>query len=155
MKASSSAFLLEAKPRPAGASGDQRHIQAARFGFTVTKKLGNAVRRNRIRRRLKAAVAALAKTHAAAGFDYVIVARNAAFDRPYADLVADLATALQRVHGEGGRKTPPRPIERASRNCKKTGNVTGCPLSFGAHFSHRLPAANPDASPAVFDLRPR
>jgi len=35
----------------------------------------------------------------------VIVARNAAFDRPYADLVADLATALKRVHGEGGRKS--------------------------------------------------
>ncbi len=112
VKASSSAFLLEAKPRPAGASGDQRHIQAARFGFTVTKKLGNAVRRNRIRRRLKAAVAALAKTHAVAGFDYVIVARNAAFDRPYADLVADLATALQRVHGEGGRK-PRRALSNA------------------------------------------
>lgn len=104
VKASSSAFLLEAKPRRDEASGEHCRMQAARFGFTVTKKLGNAVRRNRIRRRLKAAVAALAETHAVAGFDYVIVARNAAFDRPYAELVADLATALQRVHGEGGRK---------------------------------------------------
>lgn len=103
-KASSSAFLIEAKPRRADDTAGREQTPTARFGFTVTKKLGNAVRRNRIRRRLKAAVAALAETHAVGGYDYVIVARKAAFDRPYADLVADLATALKRVHGEGGRK---------------------------------------------------
>jgi|CXWK01.1.fsa_nt_gi ribonuclease P protein component len=104
-KASSSAFLIEAKRRRTDETAGREQTPSARFGFTITKKLGNAVRRNRIRRRLKAAVAALAGTHAAGGYDYVIVARNAAFDRPYADLVADLATALKRVHGEGGRKS--------------------------------------------------
>lgn len=74
-----------------------------RFGFTVTKKLGNAVRRNRIRRRLKSAVATLVSSHGVAGYDYVIVARAAAFDRPYGDLLADLTSALSRVHKPGGR----------------------------------------------------
>lgn len=70
----------------------------SRFGFTVTKKLGNAVVRNRIRRRLRAAVASVAPHRARPGFDYVLVARSAAFDRPFTELLKDLEVALHRVH---------------------------------------------------------
>ena len=69
-----------------------------RFGFTVTKKLGGAVVRNRIRRRLKAAIALVAAALARPNHDYVIVARREALDRPFADLKKDLERALQRVH---------------------------------------------------------
>lgn len=71
---------------------------AARFGFTVTKKLGGAVVRNRIRRRLKAAVRAVQEGRAQPGHDYVVVARPAAFDRSFPELKKDLERALHRVH---------------------------------------------------------
>ena len=77
---------------------------AARFGFTVTKKLGNAVKRNRIRRRLKAAIGELAPAAAKSGFDYVVVARSAAFDRPFSDILTDLSKAFAILHRETSQK---------------------------------------------------
>jgi ribonuclease P protein component len=92
VRASCPACLIEGRERKtACAAGEPR------FGFTITKKLGNAVKRNRIRRRLKAAVLA-ASEHGRPGFDYVLVARPAAFDRPFADLVADVRRALDALH---------------------------------------------------------
>lgn len=92
-------FVLETRPRPADTEGGAGAPRAgARFGFTVTKKLGGAVQRNRIRRRLKAAVSLVAPALAQAGHDYVLVARAAALDRAFADLKKDLERALQRVH---------------------------------------------------------
>lgn len=84
-------FVLETRPA-AAASGE------ARFGYTVTKKLGGAVVRNRIRRRLKAVVGQVAPKLARPGHDYVLVARAAAYERAFADLKKDLERALQRVH---------------------------------------------------------
>ena len=83
-----------------------------RFGFTVTKKLGNAVIRNRIRRRLKSAITELSDQHARPGFDYVLIARGAAFDRPFAALKKDLEVALQRVHHPRRKKPLPPNGER-------------------------------------------
>ena len=88
-------FLLECKARPP--SLDQGEIAGPRFGFTITKKIGNAVVRNRIRRRLKGALAGLSARCARPGFDYVIVARGPALDCPFADLVVDLETAFART----------------------------------------------------------
>ena len=70
----------------------------ARFGFTVTKKIGTAVVRNRVRRRLRALTAALDPSLVRPGFDYVLIARSAAIRRTFPDLKADLAQALLRVH---------------------------------------------------------
>jgi ribonuclease P protein component len=80
-----------------------------RFGFTVTKALGGAVIRNRIRRRLKAAVGAVAAHSAKPGADYVLIARAAAEERPFETLKQDLEQAFERVHrpsasSGGGRK---------------------------------------------------
>lgn len=76
----------------------------ARFGFTVTKKLGNAVKRNRIRRRLKAAVGEVAAQLALPDHDYVVVARAAAFDRPFADMRADILKAFE-ILGQSAHKS--------------------------------------------------
>ena len=81
--------------RPADQGGDPG--VAARFGFTATRKLGGAVQRNRARRRLKAAAAALAPAHAKAGTDYVFVARAGVFDRSWPDLLRDMAQAMDRA----------------------------------------------------------
>jgi ribonuclease P protein component len=103
------AFLIEAKARRA-ASGDVVSDPEARFGFTITKKLGGAVARNRIRRRLGHALreARLAITPLA--LDYVVVARAPALDRNYADLVADFRRALEDL-----KKAPTRPPPRKER----------------------------------------
>lgn len=69
----------------------------ARIGFTVTKKLGGAVVRNRIRRRLKAAAVEAFPDHASAGVDYVIIARKASYNRNYAALLDDMKRALLRL----------------------------------------------------------
>lgn len=93
-------FVLETRPRVAGSGRSKIAGQEAeaRFGFTVTKKLGGAVVRNRIRRRLKAAVGLVAPSLAYANHDYVLVARLAAFDREFAEVKKDLERALHRVH---------------------------------------------------------
>ena len=92
-RASVPAFLIEMRERPPS----PKHGSEARFGFTITKKLGNAVTRNRIRRRLKAAFAAAADG-AKASCDYVVVARRAALDRPSGLLLADSERAFAALH---------------------------------------------------------
>jgi ribonuclease P protein component len=84
-------FVLVAAPRAEAAS-------PARFGFTVSRRVGNAVTRNRVRRRLKE-LARNAANKAAAGVDYVLIGRTAAVDRDYAAMAHDLATALARIAG--------------------------------------------------------
>ena len=87
-------FVLETKAR-----ADQPEACCPpRFGFTVTKAMGNAVVRNRIRRRLKAAVTAVADGRARTGHDYVLIARKPAFDIPFDSLKKDLERAFHRVH---------------------------------------------------------
>ena len=94
-------FVLESKPREGEPDVSP---QGPRFGFTVTKAMGGAVIRNRIRRRLKAAVAATAADRARPGHDYVVIARAAAGSRPFEDLKKDLEQAFQRVHHPSARR---------------------------------------------------
>jgi ribonuclease P protein component len=67
------------------------------IGLTVTRKVGNAPERNRIRRRLRAAVKACA-TRFEPRHDYVLIGRREALSAPFATLVDDLASLLRRVH---------------------------------------------------------
>lgn len=70
---------------------------AVRFGLTASKKVGNAVKRNRARRRLRAAAMDLLSRHCAAGFDVVLVARGETAARPWRDLVGDLTAAMKKL----------------------------------------------------------
>ena len=67
------------------------------IGFTVTKKSGNSPERNRIKRRLRAAVTACARDFIP-HHDYVLVGRREALSEPFAKLVDDLGALIQRVH---------------------------------------------------------
>ena len=87
------------------------------FGFTVTRKTGGAVERNRIRRRLKEAVrlGPLATEPPAAtplavqpGYDYVLIGRRAALNGPFEAILKDLDRALRAVH----RDAPHRDAKR-------------------------------------------
>lgn len=68
-----------------------------RVGFTVSKKVGNAVARNRARRRLKAAAAEVLPAFARPGLDLVVIGRKETLTRPYSLLLQDLRYALKRV----------------------------------------------------------
>ncbi len=73
--------------------------QVSRFGFTVSKRLGNAVERNRIRRRLKSAVS---QTDVKCGWDLVLIARQRARSADYHALKASLGRLLLRAHLSNG-----------------------------------------------------
>jgi ribonuclease P protein component len=71
----------------------------ARIGFTCSRKVGNAVARNRARRRLRAAARAVLPALARPGWDYVLIGRPVeTATRPFALLLDDLRAALSRVH---------------------------------------------------------
>ena len=75
--------------------------EPARIGFTVTKKVGNAVVRNRTRRRLREAARLVLAETPAAGVDLVLVGRAATRTRNFAALMQDLRAALARVQAAG------------------------------------------------------
>lgn len=110
---SGSSFLIEGKARPVtqdlaaaamSADGDGRKpvasmsLSGPRFGFTVTRKLGGAVVRNRIRRRLREALRGIEDGLTDPRFDYVVVARKPAADIAFADLSRDFRRAFSHIH---------------------------------------------------------
>jgi ribonuclease P protein component len=108
LRAAAGAFVLQARLRADG--------KAVRVGFTVSKQVGNAVERNRVRRRLREIVRLTAAGAAARGdgpksecglrpsHDYVLIARRAALAAPFGAMLQDLDAALSRIHApdDGG-----------------------------------------------------
>jgi ribonuclease P protein component len=87
----------------------------ARFGLTVSNRTGNSVVRNRIRRRLRAALQCLGGLAGAAGHDYVIVARRELLTIPFAILIEALAGAMRDIHKHHNSPRPgpgslPKPL---------------------------------------------
>jgi ribonuclease P protein component len=85
-------LVLQVSPQPQSDSEFP-----VRVGFTASRKVGNAVMRNRARRRLKAVVAELVGRHAKPGTDLVLIARTATCDCPFEDLKRDLLQGLKRT----------------------------------------------------------
>jgi ribonuclease P protein component len=89
-KAHAAGFVLQSRER-----GDQA---PPRVGYTVSKKVGNAVERNRVRRRLREVVRLSGAARMRAGCDYVLIGRRAALDLAFDRLIEDMSGALGRVH---------------------------------------------------------
>jgi ribonuclease P protein component len=99
VRAARPGLVLQAAPRANEPEGELR------VGYTASKRVGNAVVRNRAKRRLRAAAATVLPGHGKAGVDYVLIAREGTGKRPYAALLADLEGALRQL----ARPQPARP----------------------------------------------
>lgn len=100
-------FLLQARRRD---PAEPVAPQAIRVGYTCSKKLGNAVARNRAKRRLRELARQVIPARGQGGWDYVLVGRpEATATRDFASMLSDLETALSRVHAA----PPPRHSEAA------------------------------------------
>jgi ribonuclease P protein component len=100
-KVSTAGFVLQERAR-----GDGGPV---RIGFTVSKKVGGAVERNRVRRRLREIVRLSAARNLNGGSDYVVVGRRAALEMSFSRLVEDFAGAVSR-------------LDKARRPAGRTGN---------------------------------
>ena len=99
-KAHAAAFVLQAR---------KRHEEGpVRVGFTVSKKVGNAVERNRVRRRLREMVRLTQAARMEPGHDYVLIGRSVALSVPMDHMIEDFRRAMQRIHA-GGKKPPAIP----------------------------------------------
>jgi ribonuclease P protein component len=89
----------------------QDGVTAIRLGFTATRKVGNAVHRNRAKRRLREAARAMVPLLAVSGSDYVFIARMGTADRPWDRLLDDVKSALTRLATprSAPRTAPPQP----------------------------------------------
>ena len=87
-------LVLQARARPA----PEAIGPISRFGFTASRTIGGAVKRNRARRRLKEAVRLAGPNRAVEGYDYVLIAREGTLQRRFTELVRDLERALTKVH---------------------------------------------------------
>jgi ribonuclease P protein component len=85
-------FVLQAAPAPA-----ELFLPIPRVGFTVSRKVGNAVVRNRVRRRLREIARLVIPGHARADLDYVLVGRQGALERDFTKLQQELVEALKRL----------------------------------------------------------
>jgi ribonuclease P protein component len=79
---------------------------AMRVGYTVTKKVGNAVVRNRMKRRLRALARELLPAAGVAGADHILIGRDGGIARDFGDLRRELGKALAKV--QAGKGQPPR-----------------------------------------------
>ena len=107
-------LIVEMHRRAPVESGELDQPDArVRVGFTTSRKVGNAVARNRAKRRLRAAAELLLPRLGEAGCDYVIIGRTETVTRPFTALIDDLTKALCRV--KTARRSPPRDQPQGGR----------------------------------------
>ena len=96
--------VVQAAPQAtASSSATDKHAPApVRVGFTVTRKVGGAVTRNRVKRRLRAAANDVLPRHAADGTDLVLIGRKGTIERDFTALVGDLKSALRQLRAWRG-----------------------------------------------------
>ena len=95
----SSSFVLQTRER----GEDNFAAEGVRIGYTVTKKTGNAVERNRIKRRMRAAVHQIMQIYARRAHDYVLIGKRAALNTEFETMVAELGSSLSRVHQDSNK----------------------------------------------------
>lgn len=98
-------FVLQAAAAPTDLA-----LPTVRVGFTVSRKVGNAVIRNRVRRRLREIARQVIPDQARTDLDYVLVGRQGAITRDFATLRQELVEALRRLKALAPRDLAPRDV---------------------------------------------
>lgn len=96
-------LILQARPHD---ESDAEDIPPVRVGFTVSRRVGDAVVRNRVRRRLRAAAEEIMPDYADANSDFVIIGRTAARGQEYTSLTGHLKSALAKYEIENNKQKP-------------------------------------------------
>jgi len=122
------AVVIQALPQPARTD--------LGVGFTATKRVGNAVIRNRAKRRLREAARKLLPQLGKPAHDYVFIARQGADERPWPRLLDDVKSALVRLAAEDGARDPGK---------RRAGSSAPSPL----------PAASPDPTSTTQKSEPQ
>jgi ribonuclease P protein component len=122
-------FVLQALRRDEmgqeSGKGSGKEFGKIRIGFTVSRQVGNAVERNRVRRRLREVVRLKPETAFAPGYDYVLIGRRNALACPFSDIARELDGALRRIATGAPHK---RPLHKAgSEHSKRQHSSTGKP----------------------------
>ncbi|MEO0062106.1 MAG: ribonuclease protein component [Pseudomonadota bacterium] len=94
-----------------------------RYGITVTKKIGNAVVRNRMKRRFRELLWAALPAGGLPDHDHVLIGREGGLERDFAQLGIELSAAL--VRAAAGKGDPPRAPRKGSRTDNRSGNLVG------------------------------
>ena len=98
-RAPAGAFVLQARCRAQdGEENGQEGKNPARVGFTVSRQVGNAVERNRVRRRLREMVRLTPAATLRPGHDYVLIGRRTALAAAFADMTRQFDAAIRRIH---------------------------------------------------------
>ena len=121
-RAHASAFTLQARER--GKAGPPR------VGFTVSKQVGNAVERNRVRRRLRELIRLAPPAALSAGHDYVLIGRRAALKVAFDAMMKELSGAVRRVHGSSKS-------DSSKSGSSKSGGGTGTSGALSPHRAGR------------------
>jgi ribonuclease P protein component len=117
-RAHASAFILQARARA--------QAGPPRVGFTVSKQVGNAVERNRVRRRLRELIRLAPPAALSPGHDYVLIGRRAALKVAFDAMMKELSGALRRVHRFSKD-------DSAKYGCSKSGGGTGASGELSPH----------------------
>jgi ribonuclease P protein component len=106
VRAPAKAFVLQALRRQKAEQETEQEEGLVRVGFTVSRQVGNAVERNRVRRRLREMVRLKPKEAFTPGYDYVLIGRRTALTCPFGDMTKELDGALRRVATGAAGKPP-------------------------------------------------
>lgn len=90
-------LVLQVRETPRDSAGKSQGQNVIRVGYTASRRVGNAVTRNRAKRRLRAAVREVFGPKGAPGYDYVLIARQGISQQPFPNVVADLTYALEKL----------------------------------------------------------
>ncbi|HEY6518401.1 MAG TPA: ribonuclease P protein component [Roseiarcus sp.] len=112
-RASVETFTLQSRRRE---EPGKEAVPGARVGLTVTKSVGGAVERNRVRRRIKEALRAAAPLEAERDHDYVLMARREALGRRFVALVEDVRTAFRAARRGGADGRGRGPTKRTAKD---------------------------------------
>jgi ribonuclease P protein component len=129
-RAHASAFILQARVRAQDGGQDGAQAGPPRVGFTVSKQVGNAVERNRVRRRLRELIRLAPKATLSAGYDYVLIGRRAALKVAFDAMMKELGGALRRVHAANKGAS-------SKSGSDKSGDGTGASGALSPHRSGR------------------